>query len=429
MAVLNVLMVALTIGTKAVRSVRARTTKASNRRLEAALDSSLATDEVHPGLLHLDDRETDLLAVLMVEYLSLLSGAERERLVRLAEEAGLVKNYFARLGSRNRWRKARAAENLGYFGGREAVVPLSALLSNPDETLRAVAARALARIGTEEAAESLANTLNDPSELTRLRMAENLERIGALSVAPLIKTLEEGDQEARVLAARILGYLRAAEARPALRAAMLGGTLTDLRSQATLALGKIGNPDDVPALQKAAGDREWPVRAQAANALEMIGEVSMIPTLQRLTVDREWWVRLNASRALANMGPAGERALARVLESADRYARDRAVATLEERGITRRAVGQLALSGEKGEGARAMIRAMIRAGATRYLGRLANTMPPGPERQRLSEMLEDAVENPQPEAEAERPPGPEPRADLPQPVLREEGRFDEAVGG
>ena len=149
-----------------------------------------------------------------------------------------------------------------------------------------------------------------------------------------------------MLAARILGYLRAAEARPALKRAMLEGELTDLRAQATLSLGKIGNPEDVPALQEAVGNEEWPVRAQAANALEMIGDVSTIPALQELTVDREWWVRLNASRALANIGPEGERALARVLEGADRYARDRAVATLEERGVTRRVAGELAQPGE-----------------------------------------------------------------------------------
>ena len=207
------------------------------------------------------------------------------------------------------------------------MAPLTELLGHPDETVRAVVARALARIGTE-AARSLAETLNDPSELTRLRMAENLERICTLAVEPLIETLE-GDAagQARVLAARILGNLRAAEARPALKRAMLEDELTDLRAQATLSLGKIGNPEDVSALQEAAGDEEWPVRAQAANALEMIGDVSTIPALQELTVDREWWVRLNASRALANIGPEGERALARVLEGADRYARDRAVAT------------------------------------------------------------------------------------------------------
>lgn len=392
MAVLNVLIVALTIGTKALRSVRAHRTESINRRLESALDSSLATGEVHPDLLHRNDQETDLLAILLVEYLSLLSGAERERLVRLADETGLVKNYFARLTSRNRWRKASAAENLGYFGGQEAVAPLTVLLSNPDETVRAVAARALARIGTGEAVKALANTLNDPSELTRLRMAENLERIGPLAVGPLIDTLGSGTLPGRLLVTRVLGNLRALEAGPALREAMRDEESPDLRAQSALALGKIGDPDDLPTLVEAASDEAWPVRALAASALGMIGEVSTIPTLRKLTVDREWWVRLNASRALANIGPAGEKTLAGLLEGEDRYTRDRAAATLEERGIIRRAVKELDAPGEKGEGARAMIQAMVRAGAVRHLERLAKTLPDDEVREALKRTMQEARE-------------------------------------
>jgi HEAT repeat protein len=392
MAVLNVLVVALTIGTKALRSARARRTESINRRLEYALDSSLATGEVHPDLLHRNDQETDLLAILLVEYLSLLSGAERERLVRLADETGLVKNYFARLTSRNRWRKASAAENLGYFGGQEAVAPLAVLLSNPDETVRAVAARALARIGSGEAVKALANTLNDPSELTRLRMAENLERLGHVAVEQLIDTLDRGMPPGRLLAVRVLGNLRAIEASPALREAMRDEESADVRAQAALALGKIGNPDDLPALIEAASDETWPVRALAASALGMIGDVSTIPTLRELTVDREWWVRLNASRALANIGPAGEKTLAGLLEGEDRYTRDRTAATLEERGIIRRAVEELDVAGQKGESARAMIRAMVKAGAVRYLDRLAKTLPDDDVREALKRTMQEARE-------------------------------------
>ncbi len=172
---LNVFMVALTIGTKALRLEGAQA-QASTDKLESARDNSLITGETHPDLLYLNDREKDLLAILMVEYLSVLSGTEKDRLVRLAEESGLVRSYFDRLDSRHRWRKARAAENLGYFGGPAAVAPLTPLLGHQDETVRAVAARALARIGTREAAESLAKTLNDPSELTRLRRRRDLQR-------------------------------------------------------------------------------------------------------------------------------------------------------------------------------------------------------------------------------------------------------------
>lgn len=393
MVALNLVMVALTLGVKAARSVRKRQTKARIARLETALDESVASGEVHPGLRRLGDRDLDLLATMMVDYLSLLRGAERERLVRLAEEAGLVGRYLDRLGSPGRWKKARAAENLGYFGGPEAAGPIASLLAHRDETLRAVAARALARIGTPEAAGTLAQTLNDPSELTRLRMAENLERIGLLAVGALAETLRHGNPPARVLAARVIGNLRAFEARPALREAMLDGEFPDLRAQVALALGKISNPDDLPVLLEAAADRAWPVRAQAASALGLIGDVSTIPTLQKLTVDREWWVRLNASGALANMGPTGEKALASLLEGEDRYTRDRAAATLEERGIVRRAVGELAAPGEKGAGARAMIRAMVRAGAVRYLERLARTFPDERARDALRRTMREARES------------------------------------
>lgn len=390
---LNVMMIAVTLGIKAARVLRRRRTKTRIERLEAALDQSLLSGEVPPGLLRLGNRDLDLLATMMVEYLSLLRGAERDRLVRLAKETGLVRAYFDRLGSRGRWRKARAAENLGYFGGPETVAPLASLLAHRDETLRAVAARALARIGTPEAAGALAQMLNDPSELTRLRMAENLERIGPLAVRPLSETLERGNPPARVLAARVIGNLRAHDTRPALCETMREGAFPDLRAQAALALGKIGDPEDIPALLEAAEDEAWPVRAQVASALGAIGDVSTIPTLQELTVDREWWVRLNASRALANMGPAGEKALARLLEDGDRYTRDRAAATLEERGITRRAVGELDAPGEKGEGARAMIRAMVRAGAVSYLERLARTLPDEGARGALRRTMREARES------------------------------------
>ncbi len=379
MAILNILVVGLTLGTKALRVISKHHAKRRTERLEEALDSSLETEEIHPDLKNLGSRDLDILSALLIQYLSVLRGSEREWLVGLATEAGLREVYSQRISARGRWRKARAAENLGYFGGPPAVVLLTRLLSNPDETLRAVAARALARIGNLEAVEALARTLNDPSELTRLRMAENLERIGAPAIPHLVEVLEGAREEAStdgpVQAARVLGGLRALEARSALIHAALHGESVDLRAKSALSLGKIGDPEDISVLLKAAEDEAWPVRTQAASSLGMIGEVSTIPVLQRLTVDQEWWVRLNASRSLSNIGPAGERALAEILQSEDRFARDRAAATLEERGITLRAVKELTLDGERGASARAMIQGMVRAGAVRYLTRLTRTLP------------------------------------------------------
>ncbi|WP_273847232.1 HEAT repeat domain-containing protein [Rubrobacter calidifluminis] len=383
---LNVLMLFMTVALRLVRSVRERRLQALLKEAESLLEGFLASDANRDGLRVFADRHPGVLASAMVGYLSMMRGAGREGLENLAAELGLVDRYLAELSSRNRWRRARAAENLGYLGGPEVVGPLSGLLSDGDETVRAVAARALARIGTQEAARSLVHSLGDPSDLTRLRVAENLERLGPLAVAPLIERLRSGEERASAMAARILGNLRAREATPALLQAARDGEGVDLRAQAVLALGRIGDPEYVPLLLAAARDQEWPVRAQAANALRMIGDVSAIPQLERMVSDREWWVRVNAARALAGLGPAGERALVRVLEGRDRFARDRAAAALESRGVTERIVQDLTRSDERGREARRVIQAMITAGATRRLHRLIDDLP-GDGRRELESML------------------------------------------
>ncbi len=392
---LIVLMVIVTVGLKALRYLKVHWYKRHYRKIEPALENFILTGEEQPELSMLRRWQRDLfLSRLIVERMVLLRGAGREYLMRLAEDLGLVDRYLRALESRRRWRRARAAENLGYFGGERAVEPLGELLSDEDETIRAVAARGLARIGSDEAVRLLTQTLHDPSELTRLRVAENLERVGRPAVRALVDSLEDvasldTDQlHGPIMAARVLGHLRAAEAREALRRAASDGREDDLRAQATLALGKIGDPEDVPTLLESARDESWPVRAQAANALGMIGEVSTVPVLKQMVADEEWWVRLNGAKALANMGPEGEKALLELLQGDDRYARDRAAATLEDQGITRRMVRGLAASGRRGERARTVIAAVIRSGITKYLRNLAETLPEGEERHILRRMLE-----------------------------------------
>ncbi len=405
---LIVLMVIVTVGLKALRYLKVYWYKRHYRKIEPTLENYILTGEEQPELSMLRPWQRDLfLSRLIVERIVLLRGVGREYLMRLAEDLGLVDRYLRALQSRRRWCRARAAENLGYFGGERAVGPLGELLSDEDETIQAVVARGLARIGSDEAVRLLTQTLGGPSELTRLRVAENLERVGRPAVRALVdlledvKSLDTEQLHGPIMAARVLGYLRAAEAREALRRAARDGRGDDLRAQATLALGKIGDPEDMPTLLESARDESWPVRAQAANALGMIGEVSTVPVLKEMVADEEWWVRLNGAKALANMGPEGEKALLGLLQGDDRYARDRAAATLEAQGVTRRMVRGLVASGRRGERARTIIAIVIRSGVTKYLRNLAEILPECEERHTLRRMLKT-------EEEPERPVGVEP---------------------
>lgn len=382
MAALIVALLIATIGVKGLRALKTSRYDSRRRQIEPGLDLFLEQDD-KSRLKALGMRDKDrYLAPLIMERVIVLRGEDRERLRGLSRELGLVERYLGDLSSRSRWAKARAAERLGYFGTEEETAPIAKLLQDEDETVRAVAARSLARIGSEEAVEALVRTLDDPSEMTRLRVAENLDRVGRAAVLPLVALLEEdlepGSRESTngpVLASRVLGGLRAPEARPSLRRAVREGVTPDIRAQAARALGMISDPEDVPLILGAAEDAAWPVRVQAANALGMIGETYAIPTLEGMVLDQEWWVRSVAAGALANMGRAGEAALVGLLGSPDRYARDRAAATLEHRGITRRFVKQLTLDNERGTRARAAISALARSGNTKHLHYLLHEMP------------------------------------------------------
>ncbi len=353
---LTLLMVVVTVGVKVLRALRQAWYKSHYSKIEPALENYLLTGEPQLELEKLRFWQRDrFLSTLMIERVALVKGAGRDSLAQLAGDLGLVQRYLEALDSRRRWRRAWAAENLGYFGGPKAAGPISVLLSHEDdETVRAVAARALARIGSPDAVEALVHTLDDPSELTRLRAMENLERLGDLVVEPLTGFLEDTTTPGAeplygtVLATRVLGNLRVFRAREALRRAARHGCEVDLRAQATLALGKIGDPEDLLTLLEATRDESWPVRAQAANALGMIGEASTVSVLKELACDEAWWVRRNACQALANMGPGGEKALVELLQGGDRYARDRAAASMESQGIVQRMVHQLARARARG---------------------------------------------------------------------------------
>jgi HEAT repeat protein len=336
------LVVVATVVVRILRAMRTARLETRRARLEPLLFRTLDTGRTPRCLRRLKRRDTALLSQLVVELLGMLRGAQREHIVRLAADAGLVELDVRALASGNHLRRARAAENLGHYGGPEHAVVLGQLLDDPEEIVRAVVARSLSRIGTGEAAHALALKLTSPSEVTGLRMAENLERMGTgavRSLVTLLDSVQHDDRRGQVLAARVLGNLRVADARPALRSAIQRRWNTDLRAQATLALGRIGHPDDVPPLLMAATDSAWPVRVQAANALGMIGDVSTVPLLRQLLHDPEWWVRESAGAALANLGDAGLQALADVVQAAGEQTRLHAASALEGRAVAERLGG------------------------------------------------------------------------------------------
>jgi hypothetical protein len=133
------LMVAITVSVKAMRAIRRAWYKSHFRSIEPALENYLLSGEPQSDLERLRPWQRDrFLSSLMVERIALLKGQSKESLVQLAADLELVERYLKALGSCRRWRRARAAENLGYFGGAKAAGPVSALLTDFGRCARAI---------------------------------------------------------------------------------------------------------------------------------------------------------------------------------------------------------------------------------------------------------------------------------------------------
>jgi cyclophilin family peptidyl-prolyl cis-trans isomerase/HEAT repeat protein len=80
------------------------------------------------------------------------------------------------------------------------------------------------------------------------------------------------------------------------------------RRRAALALGRVGDPEAIPALQQALGDAEFEVRQMAAFALGLIGDASARPALINALKDTEPIVQGRAAEALGTIGDRSDAA-------------------------------------------------------------------------------------------------------------------------
>jgi HEAT repeat protein len=96
-----------------------------------------------------------------------------------------------------------------------------------------------------------------------------------------------------------------------------------VRRAAAEALGKIGDPQAIPALLEALKDRDGDVRRAVADALGIIGDPQAIPALLEALKDENWWVHQAAMEALGEIGDPAVPALMEALKNKDedmRYA-------------------------------------------------------------------------------------------------------------
>ena len=275
---------------------------------------------------------------VMLEYLRMIAGADRQHLVEVTRGMGMVSEYTGELRGGDRNERVRAAEALAEIADPETLPDLVFALADSVPEVRIQAAAALANIGEGRAVKSLLVALDKQDEGSAQRLADALYGFGSAAVEESARYLT-GSGKYRPLVARTLGLIGDIQAEDALIQA-LDSTDQALRIRAAAALGRAGTPRSVPYLLELLGDDQWEVRAQAATAVGRRMDQRGVPWLKRALSDGAWWVRHNAAASLVEI-PGGREALRLALDHPDPYARDAAAALLLSSGMAGDAMGDL----------------------------------------------------------------------------------------
>ena len=204
---------------------------------------------------------------------------QRRALYNALRQVNTASPLLGRLLLHDEWFVVRnVAELCGDLRAEDTVPQLARHVNHGDERVRRAVAGALAKIGTSIAVEPLRQMLRDPSPQVRLQAVQGLDGTRSRGLAMSLALSAEEETNADVL------------------------------RELLLALGRIGTPDAVQALARAAAPgrrlfnrRPLATRLSAIAALRIAGSAPAATALQGLLGDDEQSVRDAAQEALAGM--------------------------------------------------------------------------------------------------------------------------------
>lgn len=259
-----------------------------------------------------------------------LGGTQRNALVGLASEIGLVAHAAKSCHNRRWYRRLEGARLLTALGSDAQ--RMVELMDDPHPLVRSQAAEWAQEHSDDGLIKKLLLMLHDPVMICRYTARESLLGIGQDTVEPFVSYLSTVvDDDVPKEAIEVLIGL----ASPGLLLHTVRFARHDkaaFRALAAQALGAIGAQSGIEVLIGLLDDEDPAARSEAARALGVLSHWLAGPRLAKLVSDRTFEVRREAALALKSMGATGEVLLRKLTREDDRYAAAMAKHVLESPG-------------------------------------------------------------------------------------------------
>lgn len=341
-ALLTVLMLLAIFVLKQVQQASQRREREFQARWQPLLMQAALGDGPVSTLPRLPTRDNWRFIQLWVRFQASLRGQANARLRQVGQQCGALPMALQLMHSPHRSQQVFGLLALGYLRDASAWDKLLSLLHQPSNTVAVYASWALLSIEPERAAPWVVEQLLARTDLDLMQVASVLKPFRAALHPGLAERVQQASErcgQAPVDDARPVAWLL--KIAHALALPMGGAALLPLMDKGAHidiqigALQLLKTPDGLPSVRRLASHSDWPVRNQAAVALGRLGQPDDVALLLQLLMDTQWWVRYRTAQALADL-PFLPRALlsALVADLPDRFARDMVQQVFAERPET-----------------------------------------------------------------------------------------------
>lgn len=253
----------------------------------------------NPVLPMLRPKERVPVLVLWNHLQESLRGSIRGTLVDVAKTVGVDQAARAMLRHKDLGENLIGAVTLGNLADGRAWDRLLQLAGDDRAVLASAAARALIRIDPTRAVYALAPVLTARTDWHPARVTSLLIEAGgeaaAAALTPLIANAADADIPRLV---RYLESTRNTTVLPLIRLRLQSATDPEAIAAELHALGELRDPTDARYVRLLVAHESAAVRTQAAIALGRLGSRDDVALLEAMLDDPEWWVRYRAARAL-----------------------------------------------------------------------------------------------------------------------------------